>query len=99
MTAAPLESMDSSFRAIIAIQDITELKQIGEELRESRNQLSDIISFFADATFVIDKMSRVIAWNRAIEVMTGIKRRICSAGKLRICAAFLWERPDTVILP
>ena len=54
-------------------RDITKRKQAEEELRESRQQLSDIIDFLPDATFVIDREGKVIAWNRAIEEMTGIR--------------------------
>ena len=32
----------------------------------------DIIDFLPDATFVIDREGRVIAWNRAMEEMTGV---------------------------
>jgi PAS domain S-box-containing protein len=35
--------------------------------------LAQIINFLPDATFVIDLDGKVIAWNRAIEEMTGIK--------------------------
>lgn len=41
-------------------------------LRESRQRLSDIIDFLPDATFAIDTRGRVIAWNKAIEDMTGV---------------------------
>ena len=40
-------------------------------MRESRRRLSDIIEFLPDATLVIDKEGTVIAWNQALEVMTG----------------------------
>jgi PAS domain-containing protein len=40
---------------------------------ESERQLKSIVSFLPDATFAIDKMGRVIAWNRAMENMTGVK--------------------------
>ncbi|MEN6489725.1 MAG: PAS domain S-box protein, partial [Smithella sp.] len=43
-----------------------------EALLESQQQLSDIINFLPDATLVIDKRGKVIAWNRAMEEMTGI---------------------------
>ncbi|MCX5814085.1 MAG: PAS domain S-box protein [Proteobacteria bacterium] len=33
-----------------------------------------IIDFLPDATFVIDRGGKVIAWNRAIEEMTGVKK-------------------------
>jgi len=41
-------------------------------LSESENRLADIINFLPDATFAIDTRGRVIAWNRAIEEMTGV---------------------------
>jgi PAS domain S-box-containing protein len=53
--------------------DITERKKAEEALKESQQQLADIINFLPDATLVIDKGGKVIAWNRAIEEMTGIK--------------------------
>jgi len=39
---------------------------------ESEKRLADIINFLPDATFAIDRVGHVIAWNRAIEEMTGI---------------------------
>jgi PAS domain S-box-containing protein len=43
-----------------------------EALKDSEQQLSGIINFLPDATFAIDRDGRVIAWNHAIEEMTGI---------------------------
>jgi PAS domain S-box-containing protein len=39
----------------------------------SERRLSDIISFLPDATFVVDRERKVIAWNRAMEQMTGLR--------------------------
>ncbi len=58
-------------------QDITERKQVEEALRESEQRLAEIIDFLPDATFAIDRQGKVIAWNRAIEKMTG-----CQAGAM-----------------
>jgi PAS domain S-box-containing protein len=52
---------------------ITERKRMEEALRDSERRLSEIIDFLPDATFAIDLEGRVIAWNRAIEEMTGVK--------------------------
>ncbi len=67
---------DAAGRAVRMIGvnlDITELHQVTEALKESEQQLKDIINFLPDATFVIDTKGQVIAWNKAIEEMTGIK--------------------------
>jgi PAS domain S-box-containing protein len=47
-------------------------KNAEKNLRESEKRLTDIINFLPDATFAIDPEGRVIAWNRAIEELTGI---------------------------
>jgi PAS domain S-box-containing protein len=52
--------------------DITARMKAEESLRQRERELSDIISFLPDATLVIDKNGKVLAWNRAIEVMTGV---------------------------
>ncbi len=46
-----------------------------QEQHLTRRQLIDIIDFLPDATFVIDRDRKVIAWNRAIEEMTGIRKQ------------------------
>ncbi|MCK9591937.1 MAG: PAS domain S-box protein [Methanoregula sp.] len=50
-------------------------KQTERSLRDSERRLSDIIDFLPDATFAIDRSGHVIAWNRAIEEMTGAHSR------------------------
>ncbi|MDQ1261275.1 MAG: Histidine kinase [Euryarchaeota archaeon] len=47
------------------------LRKEYERRKESEEQLAHIIDFLPDATFVIDCAGKVIAWNRAIEEMTG----------------------------
>ena len=54
-------------------RDITEQKRAEEELQAAHRRLSEIIDFLPDPTFVIDSEGRVIAWNRAIEEMTGVE--------------------------
>ncbi len=54
------------------LRDITKQKEALLSARHSERRLADIINFLPDATFAIDKNGQVIAWNRAIEEMTGI---------------------------
>ncbi|NLT22387.1 MAG: PAS domain S-box protein [Syntrophorhabdus sp.] len=56
-------------------RDITERKRMEQVLRESERRLSDIIEFLPDATFVIDREGTVIAWNRAMEEMSGVSKK------------------------
>ncbi|HMK56693.1 MAG TPA: MASE1 domain-containing protein [Dissulfurispiraceae bacterium] len=44
-------------------------------LRDMQRQLNDVIEFLPDATFVIDKDGKVILWNRAMELLTGIGKK------------------------
>ena len=54
-------------------QEIRERGRVEETLRESEKRLFQIIDFLPDATFAIDSDGKILAWNRAIEEMTGIK--------------------------
>ncbi len=56
-------------------RDITERKRAEEATREAYQRLSDIVNFLPDATFAVDLEGRVIAWNLAIEEMTGVKKQ------------------------
>jgi len=66
---------DGSVDYILALlADITDHKRVEKELLAERQYLIDIIDFLPDATFVIDTDKRIVAWNRAAEGMTGVKR-------------------------
>ncbi|MFO7602117.1 MAG: response regulator [Candidatus Desulfacyla sp.] len=55
--------------------DISKRKQAEENLRISQERMRQIIDFLPDATFVIDTNGKVVAWNHAIEKMTGIRAK------------------------
>jgi len=57
------------------VEDISAYRQVLSDLRESERRLTDIINFLPDATLVIDTAGRVIAWNKAIEEMTGVEAK------------------------
>ena len=45
-------------------------------LPEADDLLESIVEFLPDATFVIDSERRIVAWNRACEVWTGVKKEL-----------------------
>jgi PAS domain S-box-containing protein len=50
---------------------IQQLQETDQQLSFAYHQMRDIIDFLPDATFVIDRQGRIIAWNKALEEMTG----------------------------
>lgn len=56
------------------LEDISERKNGQERLKTALRELEDIIDFLPDATLVINLEHKVIAWNRAMEQMTGIRK-------------------------
>jgi PAS domain S-box-containing protein len=49
-------------------------RQAREAIRASEQRLSDLINFLPDPTFAIDLEGKVIAWNKAIENLTGVQK-------------------------
>jgi len=58
--------------AIETIRDITDRKRAEQAMIRLNRQMSEIIDFLPDATFVIDLEGRVTAWNHAMEEVTGV---------------------------
>jgi len=98
-TAAPIRDADGNLiGAVETLMDITEQKRSEEALRESQRQLADIIGFLPDATIVIDKEGRVIAWNRATELMTGVPAAaMLGKGDYEYALPFYGERRPILI--
>ena len=67
-------------------------------LEAGLRQLTQVIDFLPDATFVIDKAGKVIAWNKAIEIMTGIRRQdILGKGDYAYAIPF-YGRPRPILI-
>jgi len=83
---------------ILSILDVTERKKAEEGLREAHRRLDEIIEYLPDATLVIDAEGKVIAWNRAIEQMTGIKAAdMLGKGNYEYTLPFYGERRPMLI--
>jgi signal transduction histidine kinase/ActR/RegA family two-component response regulator/HPt (histidine-containing phosphotransfer) domain-containing protein len=68
------------------------------EIKESERRLSDIVDFLPHATFVINRSGKVIAWNHAIEQMTGIRaEEMLGKGDYAYAIPFYGERRPILI--
>ena len=68
------------------------------DTQETQRRLTDIINFLPDATLVIDTEGRVIAWNQAIEEMTGVKAKdMLGKGDYEYAVPFYGERRPILI--
>lgn len=60
--------------------------------------LASIVEFLPDATFVIDRDKRIVAWNRACEVMTGVKKEsLLGKGDYAYAVPFFGERRPILV--
>ncbi|MDD5285791.1 MAG: PAS domain S-box protein [Desulfuromonadaceae bacterium] len=79
-------------------KQFVEIRKIAEEMRESRQQLLDIIDFIPDATFVVDNDKKVIIWNSAMEKMSGIsKPDMLGQGDYAYMLPFYGERRQNLL--
>jgi PAS domain S-box-containing protein len=70
----------------------------GQDIKNSEQRLADIINFLPDATFVISNEGQVIAWNHAIEVLTGVKaEEILGKGNHEYALPFYGNRRPILI--
>lgn len=93
VSARQLVSPDGSQCIDGFVLDISELKQAQEQLRNTSRRLADIIDFLPDATLVISATGHIIAWNRAIERLTGVPAaQMLGKGEFEYAVPFYGER-------
>jgi PAS domain S-box-containing protein len=79
-------------------KEIAERKRAEEAFHAAHQRFIDIIDFLPDATFVIDEERKVIAWNRAIEEMTGVRKEdMLGRGNHTYALPFYGERRPILI--
>jgi PAS domain S-box-containing protein len=79
-------------------RQIDQREQAKQALVESEQKLVNIINFLPDATFVIDTNGKVIAWNKAIEILTGVKAQdMLGQGEYEYALLFYGERRPILI--
>ncbi|MBN1470367.1 MAG: PAS domain S-box protein [Syntrophaceae bacterium] len=74
LTSASLIKTGGESYLMTQSMDVTDRKRAEDALKATNKQLQDIIEFLPDATLIVDKDNKLIAWNRATEEMTGIPK-------------------------
>jgi len=92
MRSSPIKDANQQVTGVVNVAvNITHLKRTEEKLK-------NIIDFLPDATLVINKEREVIAWNRALEELTGIKSaEMLGQGDYEYALPFYGERRPMLI--
>ncbi|KUG12496.1 diguanylate cyclase/phosphodiesterase (ggdef & eal domains) with pas/pac sensor(s) [hydrocarbon metagenome] len=80
------------------IRQVVSGRRSERALSEMQQRTAEILEFLPDATFAIDTRGVVIAWNHAMEVMTGVKKdAILGEGNYAYAVPFYGERRPILI--
>ncbi|HCY87423.1 MAG TPA: hypothetical protein DHV36_19980 [Desulfobacteraceae bacterium] len=94
---AELQQYQSNLEQLVEARTM-ELNATLEDLKESEQRQSNIIESLPDPTFVINTRGRVVAWNRAMENLTGVLRdEIAGKGDYSYAVPFHNERRPMLI--
>ncbi|MGA9097634.1 MAG: SpoIIE family protein phosphatase [Methanotrichaceae archaeon] len=90
--SSPIKDLEGHIKGVVHVAvNITQRKRAEEKL-------ANIIDFLPDATFVIDINRKVIAWNRALEELTGVKaEEMIGKGDYEYSLPFYGERRPMLI--
>ncbi len=96
---SPIVNSDGEVEKIAVVKrDITERQEYESNLTSAISRLTDIIDFLPEATFVINHDSEVIAWNKAMEHLTGVtKEEIIGTGDHSYSIPFYGEKRPMLI--
>lgn len=99
LSAFPIVNSEGKTIGVVEhVRNITARKKVEEKLRNSEKKQKDTIEFLPDPTWVIDRIGKVIYWNKAMERLTGIKsEEIVGKGDYEYAIPFYGERRPILI--
>ena len=99
LSKAQMQAEESLRKANLDLEIRVRERRLAEEaLKESRQELTNIIDFLPDATFVIDREGTVIAWNRAMEEISGVAAAVMlGKGRYEYALPFYGKRKPLLI--
>ena len=78
----PLQLHGASRGAILVMDDVTDLLQLGEEVRRMQLHLASIVESAGDLIISTDRAGAIMTWNSAAEKATGLTEPVVRGGKL-----------------
>ncbi|WP_165077235.1 PAS domain S-box protein [Methanogenium sp. MK-MG] len=96
---SPMLNSDGDVEKIAVVRrDITGRKEYESDLTSTISRFTDIVDFLPEATFVINGDSEVIAWNKAMEELTGVpKNEIIGMGDCLYSVPFYGAKRQMLI--
>jgi diguanylate cyclase (GGDEF)-like protein/PAS domain S-box-containing protein len=96
------QTINEMLAALEAAEQVKEsearYRSLTERLRAAHQRLVDIVEFLPDPTFVVDAAGKVIAWNRAIEELTGVPQDGMVGKGDREYSVPLWGTPRATLV-
>ncbi|MFH1033642.1 MAG: PAS domain S-box protein [Pseudomonadota bacterium] len=78
--------------------DVTDHKLTLEDLEDSQRRLAEIIAFLPDPSFAVDRQGVIIAWNRAVEELTGVPAsQMLGKGDYEVALPFYGHRRPVLV--
>lgn len=89
---------DNKLCFLNVIKDITKQKIAELQLLETLGRLNFIIELIPDALFILDKDNKVVAWNKSMEELTGVKKsKVMGKGNFEHSYALYKKRKPILI--
>lgn len=90
--------LDGAWYIYASSRDISKRELMAGALRAAHQFQADIFDFLPDATFVVDLDGKVIAWNKAMEKMSGVpKDEMLGQGDFAYSIPFYGERRNQLL--
>jgi diguanylate cyclase (GGDEF)-like protein/PAS domain S-box-containing protein len=87
-----------AFQMSGACVNISESRLAQDKLKAANTRFEDIIEFLPDATLIVDHEKKILAWNRAMEEMTGVPKENVVGRDYREASIPFYGKPTQYLL-
>jgi PAS domain S-box-containing protein len=91
-------AQDRLFLSRVQLEFRDAMLRADQNLRKAHRYLNQVIEFLPDATLVIDRDKKVVAWNKAMEHLTGVRKEdMLGKGNYEYAMPFYGERRPILV--